>query len=220
MRKKIYLFLIEFTKTGKARYLSHLNIVNVFSKVFRRSGLSIKYSKGFNPKPKMEFAHPLSLGIESKVEILSISLTSVINQEELMRRLNNNVPLGINITNCKLIPVNTEKRKRKSLMSIYSGSSYLIKSILNNIDEEFFNLLLNYNNDNEYKNILILKNDNNIKLIIDNTGKKDSNLFFHIDKLIDRTIFNKNYTVERCELFADKNHNNYFQVLINTLQIA
>lgn len=208
-------FLIEFTKTGKARYLSHLNIVNVFSKVFRRSRLTLKYSKGFNPKPKMEFAHPLSLGIESKVEILSISLTSVINQEELMQRLNSNMPLGIIITNCKLIPPNTKNNKRKSLMSIYSGSSYIIKPNLNNIEGDFFNLLLNYNNDKEYKNILILKNDNNIKLIIDNTGKKDSNLFFHIDKVIDRTIFNQIYTVERCELFADKNHNNYFQVLIN-----
>lgn len=215
IQEKVFPFLIEFTKTGKSIYLSHLNIVNVFSKVLRRSGVSLKYSQGFNPKPKMEFAHPLALGIESKVEILSISLTSGITQEELMLRMNKNFPSGIVILNCKLIPINTKKNKRKSLMSIYSGSSYLITPFFDNSDNDFFDLMLNYNKDKEFKNILITQHGKSLKFVIDNTGRKDSNLFYHIDKLIDRNIFNQNYTVERCELFADINHHSYIEVLID-----
>jgi hypothetical protein len=50
---------------------------------------------------------------------------------------------------------------------------------------------------------------------VDNTGRKDSNLFFHIDRLIDRNVFNENYTVERCELFAGKNRKSYFEALLD-----
>ncbi|MCK5200560.1 MAG: TIGR03936 family radical SAM-associated protein, partial [Spirochaetales bacterium] len=214
-KENVLSFLIEFNKIGKAKYLSHLNIVNVFSKVLRRSEVTLKYSQGFNPKPKLEFAHPLALGIESKVEILSISLTSEISPEELMRRMNKNIPAGIKISNCKLIPVSPEKRKRKSLMSIYGGSSYTITSILNHTDLKFFDSMLNYDKDMEFKNLHISKFDEKLMLTVDNTGRKDSNLFFHIDKLIDRKEFNENYTVERCELFAGTNRKSYFEVLIN-----
>ena len=50
---------------------------------------------------------------------------------------------------------------------------------------------------------------------MDNTGRKDSNLFFHIDKLIKRNVFNENYIVERFELFAGENYKSYFEVLID-----
>ncbi len=214
--EEVFSYLIEFSKIEKAKYFSHLNIVNVFSKVLRRSGVTLKYSQGFNPKPKLEFAHPLALGIESKVEVLSISLTSKINPEKLMRRMNKNVPSGINISMCKLIPLSPEKGKRKSLMSIYGGSSYLLKPISNSNNRVFFDSMLNYDKVNkEFKNLQILQLDKMLKLVVDNTGRKDSNLFFHIDRLIDRNVFNENYTVERCELFAGKNRKSYFEVLLD-----
>ncbi len=208
-------FLIEFTKVGKAIYLSHLNIVNVLSKVLRRSDIKLKYSQGFNPKPKLEFAHPLALGIKSQVEILSVSLTTKITPEEIMLRINCNVPSGINITNCKLIPINPGKVKRKSLMSLYNGSCYYIESIANNTDTGFLKLMLNYNKNQEFKNLYITEIDGKIKMTVYNTGRKDSNLFFHIDKLIDRNIFNENFKVERCGLFAGKSNNSYFNELID-----
>ena len=57
--------------------------------------------------------------------------------------------------------------------------------------------------------------DDKIKITLDNTGRKDSNLFFHIDKLIDRNVFNENFEIERCGLYAGKNRNSYFKELIN-----
>ena len=66
----------------------------------------------------------------------------------------------------------------------------------------------------EYENLHISQCDEKLKLIVDNTGRKDGNLFFHIDKLIDRKKFNENYTVERYELFAGNNRKSYFEELI------
>ncbi|MDA3940734.1 MAG: TIGR03936 family radical SAM-associated protein, partial [Spirochaetia bacterium] len=98
-----FLYLLEFSKKGKAVYLSHLNILNVFSKTLRRSGVKIKYTQGYNPKPKIEFAHPISLGIESDVEVLSITLSSDISENELLTQMNNNLPKGIKVNRCKLL---------------------------------------------------------------------------------------------------------------------
>lgn len=211
--QEAYTFLLEFTKTGKAIFLSHLNMVNVFSKSLRRSGVTIKYTQGFNPKPKMEFAHPLSLGIESKVEILSITLSSEIKSETLLFKMNNNLPSGVIISRCSLLDIKVSNRKKKSLMSIYGGSSYLISSIQTN-NTNLFDELLQYDPNNiEYPNLKILKTGDEINIIIKNTGKKDSNVFFHIEKLIERNIFNENYNLERIELYAGQEDINYFNFL-------
>ncbi len=213
--QEAYTFLLEFSKTGKAIYLSHLNMVNVFSKTLRRSGVTIKYTQGFNPKPIMEFAHPLSLGIESKVEIVSITLSSEIKPETLLSRINKNLPSGVNISKCVLLEIKVSNRKKKSLMSLYGGSSYLI-SLLQKNNFTLYEQLLSYDSDNsEYPNLKIIKTGDNINMIIKNTGRKDSNVFFHIEKLIERNIFNENYSLERIMLFAGKNNTDYFDFLEN-----
>ena len=55
-------YIIDFSKTGTICYTSHLDIMKVFKRSFKRAGISIAYSQGFNPHPKMGFAQPLSLG--------------------------------------------------------------------------------------------------------------------------------------------------------------
>lgn len=213
--EEAYTFLIEFSKTGKAIYLSHLNMVNVFSKSFRRSGVLIKYTQGFNPKPKMEFAHPLSLGIKSKVEILSITLSSKIETEELLSRLNDNLPSGVSVSRCELLISKVSNRKKKSLMSLYGGSSYLISSLSNN-DIKLYEQLKEYDKENnDFPNVNINTKNDIFHLEISNTGKKDSNIFFHIDKMIERSMFYENYNLERINLFAGTDGRNYFDFLIN-----
>ena len=55
-------YIIEFSKTGTICYTSHLDIMKVFKRSFKRTSIPIAYSQGFNPHPKMGFAQPLSLG--------------------------------------------------------------------------------------------------------------------------------------------------------------
>jgi hypothetical protein len=65
-------YLIEFSKTGRLIYISHLDLARLFLRVLRMAGLRPDYSAGFNPHPKMSFALPLSLGFHSVCEYLEI----------------------------------------------------------------------------------------------------------------------------------------------------
>ena len=63
-------YVIKFEKTGVICYTSHLDILKVFKRSFKRADIRLDYSKGFNPHPKMGFAQPLSLGYSGYCEYL------------------------------------------------------------------------------------------------------------------------------------------------------
>ena len=54
-----------FEKTGTAVWMSHLDLMRVFQRAFKRAGLSLTHTKGFNPRPSVSIALPLSVGVES-----------------------------------------------------------------------------------------------------------------------------------------------------------
>ena len=63
-----------FQKTGNAVYTSHLDLMRVFQRAFKRAGLSLTHSQGFNPRPSVSIALPLSLGVSSRCELLDFDL--------------------------------------------------------------------------------------------------------------------------------------------------
>ena len=63
---------IRFEKTGRARYISHLDLTRAMTRAVRRAGLPIWYTEGFNKHPYLTFAAPLSLGFEGTDESLSL----------------------------------------------------------------------------------------------------------------------------------------------------
>ena len=65
---------IKFRKVGDLQYISHLDLVRTMQKALKRAGLKMWYTEGFNPKPKMVFGPPLSIGVESECEFLDIRL--------------------------------------------------------------------------------------------------------------------------------------------------
>ncbi len=65
---------VFFSKKGRLRFVSHLDMNRFFTRVLRKSGLPIWYTEGFNPHPYLTFALPLSLGFESDYEILDFRL--------------------------------------------------------------------------------------------------------------------------------------------------
>lgn len=82
---------IKFKKTGKLQYISHLDLVRTMHKIIIRAKLPIWYTEGFNPKPKMVFAAPLSIGTESFSEFMDVRLTEYMSTEEALRALNANM---------------------------------------------------------------------------------------------------------------------------------
>ena len=82
---------IKFKKVGSLQYISHLDLVRTMHKIIIRSKLPLWYTEGFNPKPKMIFAAPLSIGTESMCEFMDLRLIDDIPAEEAMTRLNSNM---------------------------------------------------------------------------------------------------------------------------------
>ena len=65
---------VFYQKTGRLKYISHLDMNRVFTRISRRSGMPIWYTEGFNPHPRINFALPLSLGFESTYEAVDIRI--------------------------------------------------------------------------------------------------------------------------------------------------
>lgn len=78
---------IKFSKTGRLRYISHLDLCRTMQPAMIRAKIPLWYTEGFNPHPKMVFAQPLPLFVESRCEFLDIKIVEDISCEELKRRL-------------------------------------------------------------------------------------------------------------------------------------
>lgn len=87
-----------FEKTGRAKYISHLDLNRCMLRIFRRSKLPVWYTEGFHPHPYYSFALALSLGFESGCEIIDFNITDDnISLEEVRDRLNDVMPEGMRI---------------------------------------------------------------------------------------------------------------------------
>jgi len=66
----------RYQKTGKAKYISHLDLMSTMQRAFLRAGIKLQYSGGFNPHPYMSAALPLPVGCESLCELMDVGIDS------------------------------------------------------------------------------------------------------------------------------------------------
>lgn len=86
-----------FEKVGTARFISHLDLMRLFQRAFKRAGLPLTHTQGFNPRPSVSIALPLSLGAESHCELLDFDLESPVPPEDIRDRLNAALISGIRV---------------------------------------------------------------------------------------------------------------------------
>lgn len=86
-----------FEKVGSARFISHLDLMRLFQRAFKRAGLPLTHTQGFNPRPSVSIALPLSLGAESHCELLDFDLESPLPLEDIRNRLNAALIDGIRV---------------------------------------------------------------------------------------------------------------------------
>ncbi len=94
---KRYEYRLVYEKRGRARYISHLDLVRAMQRVFKRAGIPLWYTQGFNPHAYLMFPLALPLGTDSSVEILDIALTEPLDNAELKKRINEKMPQGLSI---------------------------------------------------------------------------------------------------------------------------
>lgn len=86
---------LRFTKTGRARYISHLDLMRTMQRAFLRAGYPLKYSEGYNPHAQISIALPLSVGAESLCELMDFKLEREENLSEMPAALTEKMPEGI-----------------------------------------------------------------------------------------------------------------------------
>ncbi len=88
---------LRFKKTGRAVYISHLDLMHTMQRAFSRAGYELRYSEGFNPHPQISIALPLSVGAGSVCEIMDFRLKDEADLSELPARLTSVMPEGIEV---------------------------------------------------------------------------------------------------------------------------
>ena len=90
-----------FSKEGEAVWISHLDLMRLFQRAFKRAGLNLKHTQGFNPRPSVSIALPMSVGVESECELLDFDLVGEgIDADEIVCKLNRSLVSGIRVHSC------------------------------------------------------------------------------------------------------------------------
>lgn len=88
---------IRFEKLGRMRFLSHLEMLTLFTRAVGRARIPIRYSQGFHPHPKFSFATALSVGVESHAEYMDFEVDGGFSAAELQEALNRTLPEGVRV---------------------------------------------------------------------------------------------------------------------------
>lgn len=115
----------KFTRGEELRFISHLDQQRLFQRAFRRAGLNIAHSNGFNPHPKLSFALAMSVGLMSDSEYGDVVLTRDIDLTEFTKRLNASLPEGLKVVEARRIP-----QGKASLSASLTDSRYRIEVAL------------------------------------------------------------------------------------------
>lgn len=87
-----------FEKTGNAVWISHLDLMRLFQRSFKRACLPLKHSQGYSPRPYVSVIMPLSVGVESVCELLDFDLEGEsVSNEQIKDRLNHALTDGIRV---------------------------------------------------------------------------------------------------------------------------
>ncbi|MEA1974293.1 MAG: TIGR03936 family radical SAM-associated protein [Bacillota bacterium] len=137
--------IVKYEKTGFAKYLAHLELVGLIERILRRVDLPLEYSSGYNPKPQIAFAAPLSVGLSSVGEYFEVKVTEEFDLNRITKIDKSFLPIGMNFT--KAI-YSTDK---KSIMAIVHDASYILKvETLKQYDEDDIrNQMKNFLNQDE-----------------------------------------------------------------------
>jgi hypothetical protein len=118
--------LFRFSKRGRAVWISHLDLMSVFERSLARAGYRARFTEGFNPKPRLEFANPLVLGAASAGEIAAVELEDYDDADSFARRMNRALPPGIAVEEAAPMPPVVKGARRPSLGAAYWGSEYRV----------------------------------------------------------------------------------------------
>ncbi|MCL2140844.1 MAG: TIGR03936 family radical SAM-associated protein [Dehalococcoidia bacterium] len=96
---------LRFIRGEEIKFISHLDMVRLWQRVFRRSGIEICYSEGYNPHPRLSIAAPLALGVTGSNELMDVYLREPLAETSLICMIRPQMPVGLGIKQVFPIPL-------------------------------------------------------------------------------------------------------------------
>jgi len=93
-----------YSKLGKMRLVSHVDLINILQRGFRRAGIGVKTTEGFHPKPDFSYGPALPLGMESLNEALEFRSNFGIGEKEFLEAMNGSLPAGLRFSGLDRLP--------------------------------------------------------------------------------------------------------------------
>lgn len=121
----MYRIRSRFYKKEDMVFISHLDLIRLFDRAFRRANIPVSYSQGFNPHPIMAFATALGIGVSSEGEYIDIQLDRKVEANDFRDKLNEVLPEGLKLIKSAYIDASEE-----SLMAAICRSVYIVKAPL------------------------------------------------------------------------------------------
>jgi radical SAM-linked protein len=123
----------QFIKVGEAKFLGHLEMIDVFVRAVRRACIPMQFSEGFHPLPKISFTNPIAVGLESLAEYMDLELAHYIKAREFQERLNRALPSGL-----RIIDASEMSLKGRPLPTVFKVDRFLIslEHLRRNFSEE------------------------------------------------------------------------------------
>lgn len=99
--------VVQFSKMGSARYVSHLDTLRMMQRAFRRAEWPLAYSQGYHPHPQMSFAMALPVGAQAKADLLQVELHGSPDLSMLKKALDQTMPPGFCVSALAQMPDKT-----------------------------------------------------------------------------------------------------------------
>jgi radical SAM-linked protein len=136
---------VRFKRGAEVKFISHLDIIRLWLRAFRRAGVEIEYSEGFSPHPRISLAAPLAIGITSEAELMDIYTTGTISPHIFTDMVSKQMPQGMEILNTFQVSPTLPALQAQIIFAEYmvsvevkEGPEHLTKVLTNMLAEKQF----------------------------------------------------------------------------------
>lgn len=131
----IRILRLKYEKKEPIRFTSHLDLIRIFERSFRRAGIKLVYSQGFHPHPKIAYGPPLAMGFTSDAEYLDLQYYRE-QERDIKLALNRNLPAGLYVLDTRIL-----YGKPHSLTSIINRAEYQV-TLYRQFDQSYLNQVI------------------------------------------------------------------------------
>ena len=131
---------INFSRGEEIQFLSHLDLMRLWERILRRAELTLAYSEGFHPRPRLSLAAPLSVGVTSEAELMDVFLIHWTVPNVFISQVVRQLPRGLSIKDVWLVGLEVPSLQSQVSYAEYT-SSIEVDNEIRDVDLSLQNLL-------------------------------------------------------------------------------